>query len=83
MEYSHTFFSLYKDIKVAIKRLKIRYPIFIVKARDYDLVIGQLFLNFVKFYQKYKSDKIFDTIIHLHIYQTAIFYILALQNLAN
>ena len=39
-----------------------------VEIEDYDLVLGQLFLNSVKFSQEYKSDGIFGTITHLHTY---------------
>lgn len=71
------FLRLYEDIEIAIRGVQIKYLIFVVEARDYDLVLGQLFLNFVKFSQKYKPDEIFDTITYLHIYQTAVFHILA------
>lgn len=38
-----------KNVKIAIKRIKIRYPIFVVKFKDYDFILGQNFLNFIKF----------------------------------
>lgn len=39
----------YKDIKVAIKEFKTRNLILIIEASNYDLVLSQSFLNFVKF----------------------------------
>lgn len=68
---SHTghiclFPDLCKGVKIAIKGLKTRYPIFMFKQGDYDLVLGQLFLNLVKFSQKYKPNGIFGTITHLY-----------------
>lgn len=47
--HSRHFLGLCEDVKVAIRELKIRYTIFVIKAKDYDLVLGQLFLNSVKF----------------------------------
>lgn len=47
--HSFLFFSFYKNVEIAIKELKIRYPIFVIEQRDYNLVLGQLFLNLVKF----------------------------------
>lgn len=47
--YSYLFFSLYKDIKVAIKKLKKRHTIFVIKARNHNLVLKQLFMNFMNF----------------------------------
>lgn len=38
-----------------------------LEAGDYNLVLGQLFINFLKFSQKYKPDEIFNTIMYLHI----------------
>lgn len=81
--YSHPFFGLCKNMKVAIKRLKTRHPISVVEAGNYDLVLGQLFLNSVKFSQEYKPDKIFNIITHLHILQIFIFCTLASQDPAN
>ena len=68
MRYSCFFFGLCNDIEVAIEELKIRHPIFVFEARDYDLVLGQLFLNSIKFIQKYKLDEIFNTIMHPYRY---------------
>lgn len=69
---SHTghhspFLGLYKDIEVAIKGLITIHPIFVMKRRDYDLVLVQPFLNPVNFSQEYKPDGIFGTITHLSI----------------
>ena len=47
--YSQPFLRPCKDIKVAIKELKTRHPIFVVKTGDHKLVLGQPFLNSVKF----------------------------------
>lgn len=47
--HSHFFLGFCKNIKIAIKRLKIRHAIFMVEARDHNLVVSQSFLNFVKF----------------------------------
>lgn len=43
---SCSFFGLCEDVKVAIKRLKTRYQIFVIKQKNYNLVLGQLFLIF-------------------------------------
>ena len=82
-DHSWPFLSLCEDVEVVIGELKTRYPIFIVEARDHDLVLSQPFLNSVKFSQEYKSDRIFGTITYSHTYQTAIFRTLAPQNPAN
>ena len=75
--HNRPFLEICEDIKVVIRRLKTRYPIFVVKAGDYDFVLDQPFLNFMEFSQKYKPDKIFGTIIHPYTYQIVVFYILA------
>ena len=85
---SHTghrrhFLGFCKDIEVTIQGLKTRHPIFIVEYRDHDLVLGQPFLNLVKFSQEYKPDGIFDIIMHPQTQQSAIFRTLATQNPAN
>lgn len=64
--HSHPFLGLCENVEVAIRRLKTKHPIFVVEVGDYDLVLGQSFLNFVKFNQKYKSTRIFGIIMHLH-----------------
>lgn len=66
MRYSYPFFGLCNNVEVAIKEFKIRHPIFGFQARDHDFVLGQLFLNSIKFIQKYKLDRIFNTIMHPH-----------------
>lgn len=53
-----SFFGLCKDIKIAIKELKIKYPIFMVKQRNYNLILSQSFLNLIKYSQEYKSSDI-------------------------
>lgn len=37
------FLRFYADIEVVIKGLKTKHPIFVIKARDQDLILGQLF----------------------------------------
>lgn len=70
-------------MEVAIGKIKIKHPIFMVKAENNNLVLSQLFLNSVKFNQEYKPNRIFYIIIYLYTYQMAIFYIFALQDPAN
>lgn len=60
--YSRPFLGLCEDVKVAIGGLKTRHPIFVVKAGDHKLVLGQSFLNSVKFSQEYKPNEIFNII---------------------
>ncbi len=62
--HSHFFLGLCEEVEVAIGGLKIKHPIFVVKYEDHDLVLGQPFLNSVKFSQEYKPDDIFGTITH-------------------
>ena len=81
--HSRPFLGLCEDVEVAIGELKTRHLIFVVEAGDHDLVLGQPFLNSVKFSQEYKSDGIFDTITHRHTHQTAVFWALAPQDPAN
>lgn len=47
-----------------------------MKIRDYNLILSQFFLNFMKFNQNYKPNKILNTITYLNIYQITIFCIL-------
>lgn len=54
-----------------------------IKVGDHDLILGQLFLNSIKFSQEYKSDRVFGTITHSHTYQTAIFWTLASKDPTN
>ena len=63
--HSCSFLGLCEDVEVAIRRLKTRHPIFVIEHGDHDLVLGQPFLNLVKFSQEYKPDGIFGTITHL------------------
>lgn len=53
--------------------LKIRHPVFVIEHRDHDLVLGQPFLNAVKFCQDYKSDGVFGTITHPQTIDSAVF----------
>ena len=81
--HSRPFLGLCEDVEVAIGGLKTRHPIFVVEAGDHDLVLGQPFLNSVKFSQEYKPDGIFGTITHPHTNQTTVFRTLAPQDPAN
>lgn len=47
--YSYTFLGLYKNVKVVLERLKMRHPIFVIKYGNHNLVLGNFFLNLVKF----------------------------------
>ena len=47
--HSRPFLGLCEDVEVAIGGLKTRHPIFVVEAGDHDLVLGQPFLNSMKF----------------------------------
>lgn len=60
--HNHSFFSLYTDIEIGIGSLKIRHSIFVIEQENHDLVLDQLFLNSVKFSQKYKQNDIFGSI---------------------
>lgn len=64
--HSRPFLDFYEEVEAAIGRLKTRHPIFVIEAGDHDLVLGQPFLNSVKFSQEYKPDGIFGTITHPH-----------------
>lgn len=65
IDYSCPFLVIYKDIQVVIGGLKMRYLIFIIEYKDHDLVLGQSFLNSVKFSQEYIPNEIFGTIAQL------------------
>lgn len=43
--------GLCEDVEITISRLKTRHHIFVLEAEDYDLVLGHLFLNTLKFWQ--------------------------------
>ena len=81
--HSRPFLGLCEDFEVAIGGLKTRHPIFIIEHGDYDLVLGQPFLNLVKFSQEYKPDSIFGTITHPQTQQSAVFRTLAPQDPTN
>lgn len=49
IDYSCLFLNLYEDVEVAIRGLKTKQPIFVVKHGDHKLGLGLLFLNLVKF----------------------------------
>lgn len=68
IDHSWHFLRLYKDDEVVIRGLKTRQSIIIDKSRDHNLILDQIFLNFVTFCLEYKLDEIFSTIIHLYIY---------------
>lgn len=48
-DHSQHSFSFYKNIKIAIGRLKIRYSIFVIEIKNYDLILDSTFSNFVMF----------------------------------
>ena len=81
--HSRPFLGLCEDVEVAIGGLKTRHPIFVVEAGDHDLVLGQPFLNTVKFSQDYKPDGVFGSIIHPQTQESAIFRTLSPQDPAN
>lgn len=54
-----------------------------VETGDHELVLGQNFLNSVKFSQEYKPGGIFGTITHPSTHQSAVFRTLAPQDLAK
>lgn len=64
--HSRHFLSFCENVEIGIGGLKTKHPIFIVEQRDYDLVLGQSFLNLIKFSQKYKPNSIFDIITYLY-----------------
>lgn len=47
------------------------------------LILGQLFLNLIKFSQEYKLDDIFTIITYSQTYESTVFRTLAPQNPAN
>lgn len=47
--HSHPFLGFCEDVESVIGGLKIRHLIFMIEQRDYDLILGQPFLNLVKF----------------------------------
>lgn len=53
--------------------LKTKHLIFFIKHQNHKLILGLLFLNLVKFSQKYKLDSIFDTITYLYTQSLAVF----------
>ena len=81
--HSRPFLGLCEDVEVTIGGLKTRHPIFVVEAGDHDLVLGQPFLNTVKFSQDYKPDGVFGSIIHPQTQESAIFRTLSPQDPAN
>ncbi len=81
--HNRPFLGICKDVEVAIGGLKTKQPIFVFENWNHDLVLGQSFLNLVKFSQEYKTDGIFGTITHLYTQQSAIFRTLTPQDPAN
>ena len=71
--HSPLFHSFCKDVKIVIRGLRTRHPIFIVESGDHNLMLGQSFLNSIKFSKEYKLDGIFSTITYPHIHQTTVF----------
>ena len=81
--HSQLFLGFCKDVEVAIGGLKTRHPIFVVEYGDYDLVLGQPFLNTLKFRQEYKPEGVFGTITHPQTLESAVFRTLLPQDPAN
>lgn len=81
--HSRPFLGLCKDVEVAIGGLKTRHPIFVVEHGDHDLVLGQPFLNAVKFCQNYKPDGVFGTITDPETMESAVFRTLSPQDPAK
>ncbi|MCJ1347605.1 hypothetical protein MMC31_005833, partial [Peltigera leucophlebia] len=81
--HSRPFLGLCEDVEVAIGGLKTRHPIFVVEHGDHDLVLGQPFLNTVKFRQEYKPEGVFGTITHPQSLESAVFRTLSPQDPAN
>ncbi len=81
--HSRPIISHCEDVGVAVEGLKTRHPIFIVEAGDHNLVLGQLFLNSIKFSQEYKPNEIFGTITHFFTHQSAVFRTLTSQDPVN
>ncbi len=85
---SHTgnncpFFGLCEDVKVAISSLKTRHLVFVMDQADHELVLGQLFLNSIKFNQGHQADGIFRTISKPSGTQSAVFRTLAGRDPSN
>ena len=81
--HSRPFLGLCEDLEVAIGGLKTRHPIFVVEHGDHDLVLGQPFLNTVKFRQEYKPEGVFGTITRPQSLESAVFRTLSPQDPAN
>lgn len=47
--HSQPFCGFCKDVEVTIGELKTRYPIFMIKSEDNNLMLGQSFWNFAQF----------------------------------
>lgn len=47
---SQLFLSFYKDIQFAIRRFKTRHLIFVIKTKNYNIVLRLFFLNFIIFH---------------------------------
>ncbi len=77
------FLGLSEDVEVAIGGLKTRHPIFVLENAENDLVLGQPFLNNVKFTQEYEADGVFGTITNESESQSAVFRTLAANDPPN
>lgn len=71
--HSHLLLGFCKDVKFAIRELKTRNPMFVMEYMTYNWILGQHFLNSVKFTQEHRLDDILDTITHLQTQQFAVF----------
>lgn len=73
IRHSCPFLGLCKDVEITIGGLQTKHPIFVIEHGDHDLVLGQPFLNIVKFQQEYKPEGVFGTITHPQSLESAIF----------
>lgn len=62
--HSRHFRGFHEDVKFAIRGLTSRHLIIVDENEDHDLVLGQAFLNSIRFGYEYKLYRIFDTITH-------------------
>lgn len=49
INHNFSLLDFYKNVKITMKKLKIKYSIFIIKHKNYNLVLGKLFSNLIKF----------------------------------
>lgn len=81
--YNQPFLKLYEDVEVVIREFETHHSIFVVKRRNHYLVLGETFLNMVKFGQDCQPDGVFNIIIHSQTSKSIVFQIISLNNLSN